>query len=147
MAKMSEEIYELLQENREKKVTAQSAKNKRGHTGRRGAVTLPSDNLTQKQWEAKNGECITYRLGTPMMWSEFKVMPNDLKIEYVKKLRQRYNVPDSYLAEAMGAPESTFRKCISDLNLGRGRAASAASRGWFDSEYCDRFVNFWCGFK
>ena len=144
MARLSDEARELLEENREKKITARGARNRRGHTGKGGAVVLPSDNLTRKQLEAMNGKCETYYLGKPMIWLDFKRMPDDLKIEYIKKLRAKYSVPDAALAKVMGVSESTFGKCIRELNLGQGRAASVAGRKWYGTESCSQFVNFWC---
>lgn len=147
MARMSDEAFDLLEENREKKNIAQSARSRRGNAGKRGAVNLPSDFMTKKQREALNGECKTYKLGEPMTWVDFKAMPDDLKIEYIKKLRKKYHVPDAALAEAMSVPTSTFGKCIRDLKLGLGRSAAAAGRAWYDTDDCDKFVAFWCGVK
>lgn len=147
MARMSDEAFDLLEENREKKITGQSARNRRGNTGKRGSVRLPSDRLTDKQLEALNGKCETYCLGKPMTWAQFKAMPDDLKIEYVKKLRKKYSVPDYALAEAMGVSRRTFGKWMWGLGLDLGRQAAAANRGWYDTEDCDHFVNFWCGVK
>ena len=34
-----------------------------------------------------SGECKSYRLNSPMSWDEFKAMPDDIKITYIKLLR------------------------------------------------------------
>ena len=80
MAWMSDEKYELMQDTRDKAITARSARSTRTHCGKGGAVKFPSDNLTKKEREAMNGKCETYRMNDPMTWEQFKAMPDDLKV-------------------------------------------------------------------
>lgn len=123
MAWMSDEAFDLKQENREKKVTAQSARNRRGHTGKGGAVRMPSDNLTKKQREALNGECKTYRMGAPMKWGEFVGMPEDLQVMYIKGLRKTYNVPNKVLAEMLGISVSLISRYFKSIGLTKLKGA------------------------
>ena len=139
MAWMSDEAFDLKQENREKKITAGSARNRRGHTGKGGRVRLPSDNLTQKQWEAKNGECKTYRLGAPMDWDEFSAMPDDLKAMYVKNLRRKFSIPDEALATVMGVDISVFNECLRGLKL----SVSPSNPYWYGTDDHGRFATWW----
>lgn len=137
MARYSDEQYEFMQDTREKKTTAHSARNRRGHCGKGGAVKLPSDFMTKKERDAMNGECKSYRMNDPMTWEQFKEIPDDLKGCYIKALRLKYDVPDSYIAEMMGASKSSFSAELTRLGLktdaGRGK------RSW-DKE---GFTN-WC---
>ena len=80
-------MKEWRNEIREQTITARSARNRRGVKGKRGAVSLPSDFLTEKQREALNGECKSYKLGSPMQWEQFKEMPTDLQAMYIKLIR------------------------------------------------------------
>ena len=143
MARMSDEAYELMQENREKKVTAHSAKNRRGHTGKGGSVRLPSDNLTKKQREAMNGDCKSYRLGSPMGWEEFNEMPDGLKIMYIKLIRDKYHTPDRILAQCMGVPAATFSKKMRELNIGLVQDAEAEIYKWYGSTQAQEFEAWW----
>lgn len=143
MAWMSDEAYDLKQENREKKITAQSAKNRRGHTGKGGKVRLPSDNLTQKQWEAKNGECKSYRMNAPMKWEQFKEMPDDLKAMYIKAIRAKYHAPDNAIACNMGVNSTTFSKKMRELGIGMGRGAGAKNPKWYKTEDAREFEKWW----
>lgn len=102
MAWMSEAAAELFEDSRDKAITARSARNRRGHTGKGGPVRLPSDFLTEKQLEALNGECKTYRLGEPMSFGHFADMPADLRVMYIRKLREKFNVPDMEIARMFG---------------------------------------------
>lgn len=143
MARMSDEAFGLMKENREKKITAQSARNRRGHTGKGGRVRLTSDKLTQKQWEAKNGECKSYRMNDPMTWEQFKEMPDDLKICYIKAIRNKYHTPDRVLACCMDIPAATFSKKMRELGIGLGRGAGAKSFQWYDSKQRVEFEKWW----
>lgn len=99
---MKDEEYLLLSDCREKKNIANSARNRRTHCGKGGRVKFPSDYKTKKEIEKMNGEVKTYRLNSPMSWAEFKAMPDEHKVTYIKLLRRRYRVPDKYLAEMFG---------------------------------------------
>lgn len=98
---MKNEEYVYRQDVSERAKTARSARNKRGHCGKGGRVRLPSDYMTKKELQKMNGECETYRLNEPMSWEEFKRMPDEHKITYIKLLRNKWNVPDKALAEEM----------------------------------------------
>lgn len=143
MARMSEAAYELMQDCRDKKITAMSAKNRRGHTGKSGPVRLPSDRLTQKQWEAKNGECKSYRMNDPMTWEQFLDLPDDMKVCYIKAIRKKYATPDKVLACCMDIPAATFSKKMRELGIGMGRGASAKSLKWHESEQRGEFEKWW----
>lgn len=139
MARMSDEMQDWFDEIRDKKITARSAKNRRGGGGRRGPAKLPSDYLTEKQLRAMNGEVETYRLGAPMNWAEFKAMPDDLKVVYIKKLRKLYSVPDEELANAMGVDISEFNRCLGKLRLG----TRVGTPEWYGTDECGRFHTWW----
>lgn len=132
---MKDEEYVFVSDVRDKKTTARSARNQRTHNGRRGRVKLPSDFLTKKELKAMNGEVKSYRLNDPMPWKEFKSMPDDLKVTYVKLIRQRYNPYDASIAEMMGVHKVTFANEMKRLNLGVGKNHGGTRQwdkeGWF----------------
>lgn len=138
MAWMSDEAYEYWEDTKDKKFTARSARNKRGHTGKVGAMRTASDYMTQKQLRAMNGECVTYRLGAPMTWEEFNIMPDDLKVMYIKKLRKEYCVPDDILSSSMGIEFDIFEKALKSLKLSPKKNDS-----WNNTDYCRRFLTWW----
>lgn len=128
MSKMSEAQYELIQDCKEKKITARSARSTRTHCGKAGGVKLPSDYLSAKERKKLNGVCKSYRMNEPMTWEEFKAMPDDLKKEYIKGLRQKYNVPDNELAKMFGVSGYPVFKCFEELGLGQGK--NGRKRTW-----------------
>lgn len=67
-----------------------------------------------------NGEVKSYRLNSPMDWAEFKSMPDDLKVVYIKALRNKYGVPDAHIGNMMGIHKCSFMKEMARLNLSKG---------------------------
>lgn len=68
-----------------------------------------------------NGEVKSYRLNEPMTWKEFKKLPDDLKVTYIKLLREKWGVPDSHIAEMMGIGKCSISQEMTRLNLNGGR--------------------------
>jgi hypothetical protein len=119
MARFSDEAWEMIEENRDRAITARSAHSKRGHCGKRGGVKMPSDSLTAKQKKALNGECKTYRMNDPMSWETFESMPADLQKEYIKKLRERFGITDDCVAEMMDCGIGDLHKVFESIGLGK----------------------------
>jgi DNA-binding transcriptional regulator YiaG len=136
---MSDEQYELMQDTRDKKITARSARSTRTHNGKSGC-TFSHERMTKKEIKAMSGECKTYRMNDPMTYDEFKALPNDLKVCYIQALRKKYNVPDKTLATAMGVNSHAFGCLIRELGLGLGKGAAGAAKKWPKT---DKAVDFW----
>jgi hypothetical protein len=130
---MKNEEYVYRQEIKEKASVARSARYKRTHNGKSGRVRLPSDNMTNKERNAMNGEVKSYRLNEPMSWKEFKAMPDDIKITYIKLLREKFNPFDSAIADIMGINKVSFSQEIKRLGLGHGEK-HGGYRGWDQKE-------------
>ena len=114
---MKDETYVFIQDVKEKKITARSARNTRTHNGKSGRVKLPCDYLTPKELKAMNGECKSYRLNEPMSWTEFKAMPDDIKVTYIKLLREKFDVPDSEIYKMFGTNKDTLSRFFKALGL------------------------------
>lgn len=117
---MSEISNILREECADRKRTARGAFNKKTHNGKRGGVKFPSDYLSKKEKEKMNGEIKSYKMNEPVSYEEFKKYPDDLKIEYITKLRERFDVPDVKIASMMGCPKSTFALLVKNLSIGLG---------------------------
>ena len=147
MALMPDEQYVMISDSIEKKKIAHSSHNRKTHCGKGGRVKFPSDYLSKKELKAMNGDVKSYNLNRPMTWEEFRSMPQDLQIIYIKKLRNEFGVPDIVLGKAMGICKSSFSKAMSDLNLSLGRSAGAKGKQWLDSEKSLKFFEYWNRFK
>lgn len=120
MSRKSYEQYLFEQDSREKKNVARGARHTRTHCGKGGSVKFPSDYLTEKERKAMNGKVESYRMNDPMTWKEFKRLPDDLKVNYVKALRNKYNVPDNALAAMFGIAKSTLCGLFTKIGLSKG---------------------------
>ena len=54
---------------------------------KRGKCRLPSDYLTAAQRKEMNGAVKTYNIARPMPLDEFKVVPDDMKREYMRNMQ------------------------------------------------------------
>jgi len=82
---MTDEAYVFRQTEKERKRNARGAFSKKGGS-RSKKCSLPSDRLTEKQRKELNGEVYSYDVNKPMDWSTFVYMPQDIQLEYLKKL-------------------------------------------------------------
>lgn len=80
-----------------------------------------------------NGEVKSYRLNEPMTWKEFKAMPDDIKVTYVKLLRERFDCFDGAIAEMMGVNKCTFSLEVKRLGIGHG-AKHGGNRIWSEKD-------------
>lgn len=146
MSYLPDEQWLMIKDSIDKKNVARSSRNKRSHCGKGGSVKFPSDYMTKKELKAMNGEVKTYHLNGPITWNEFKKLPDDIKIAYIKLLREKYAVPNKDLAEAMGVNSGSFGKKMRDLGLGLGKgAASRYSKKWPGTPQALAFREFWYG--
>ena len=147
MALLPDEQYVMISDSIEKKKIAHSSHNRKTHCGKGGRVKFPSDYLSKKELKAMNGDVKSYNLNRPMTWEEFRSMPQDLQIMYIKKLRNEFGVPDIVLSKAMGVCKSSFSRAMSGLNLSLGKSAGAKGKQWLDSEKSLKFSEYWNKFN
>ena len=119
---MTDEKFTVISDVRDKKRIARGSNNKRTHAGKGGAVKFPSDYLTQKELKAMNGEVKSYRLNDPMTWQEFKALPDDIKVVYIKGIRERFRVSDSKIFAMFGVRQAAGQHYFAKLGLTLGRA-------------------------
>lgn len=67
-----------------------------------------------------NGDVKSYRLNDPMPWEEFKAIPEDIQTAYITALREKFNPPDSHIAEMMGVSAWTLSQRLAALGLRLG---------------------------
>ena len=80
-----------------------------------------------------SGECKSYRLNAPMNWDEFKAMPDDIKISYIKLLREKYDVPDRELCRMFGTNKDAVSRLFKKLGL--NVPGKRGSREWKKEEW------------
>lgn len=145
MAWLTDEQWAMIEDSIEKKNIARSSSHRRGHCGKRGGVKLPSDYMTKKEIKSMSSNVISYNLNRPMNWETFKSMPEDLKIEYIKRLRDKFSVPNKAIAQYMfGVSDHHISNVFGELGLALGKAASGSGRRWNGSEDSKKFYE-WLG--
>lgn len=117
---MTDEKFVFISDSAEKKRVARGVHNRVTHGGR---VKTSSDFLSKKELQKMNGECKSYRLNEPMTWSEFKELPDDLKVSYINAIRIRFGPSDSEIFRMLGVDQRRGALDFKKLNLDRGRGA------------------------
>lgn len=146
MSYLPDEQWLMIKDSIDKKNIARSSRNKKTHCGKGGSVKFPSDYLARKELKAMNGEVKSYRLNEPMTWEDFKNLPDDIKIIYIKTLRERFEVPNNILAKAFGVGSSYLSQVLRNLGLGIGKsAASRVSKKWPKTSHALEFKEWWYG--
>ena len=84
-----------------------------------------------------NGEVKSYKLNDQMTWAEFKAMPDDIKIRYIKALRSKFNVSDTEIGVMLGVSQTAISKEIRRLGIGEGRRSGRVK--WDKDGWCA-----WC---
>lgn len=135
---MNDIKYTFIQEVKEKKVTARGSHNRRTHAGKGGAVKFPSDYLSKKELKAMSSEVKTYKMNEPISWAEFKAMPEDLQRQYLKNLRESYNVSFSEIGRMFGVSKYAINATARSLGIGQG---SPGSKKDFDRKSWEAFIN------
>lgn len=79
-------------------------------------------------------------LNRPLTWDEFKALPDDIKVIYIKELRQMFNVPNTALANMFGISAPVVTRYFKCLGLAEGSGAGSHKRDWDK----DGFMA-WCG--
>lgn len=141
----SDERYAMIEDSREKKSTAASAFKQRTHCGKSGGIKFPSDYMSAKELKSMNSECVSYRMNDPIKWEEFKTWPEEHQKSYISRLREKFKIPNTALAKAMGVEEYTLQRYIKCLCLNQGKDTGAAGRYWYESDDAVRFNAWWNG--
>lgn len=109
---MTDEEYIFRTDTAEKKRTARGSFNRRTHAGKGGRVKMPSDYMTKKERDKMNGEVQSYNLAKPMKWEQFKLLPDDIKREYITAIVRKYDPQQSAISQMPNvAPNTLYMLC------------------------------------
>ena len=68
-----------------------------------------------------SGEVKSYRLNEPMSIVEFRAMPDDIKVTYIKLIREKYNAPNTAIATMMGTNKDIMYRELKKIGLADGK--------------------------
>lgn len=105
------------QDVREKRRIAAGAHHKK----RRGrGCTLPSDCLTPTQLRRLNGNVRTYRLDQPLRYEAVLALPEDLRREYLVRLRDGYRADADMLSEMLAVSRQRTEELLERCGIAPG---------------------------
>lgn len=135
---MNDYEYAFHADAKEKKAAGRGAYAKKGGSKSR-RCSLPSDNLTEAQTRALNGEVKTYDLCRPMTWSQFKMMPIDLQKEFIRRIVATFGVSCAAINREL------FGNGINTLHLHAKRKGLKlpTQKGKKDDESCMAMFRAW----
>lgn len=132
---MNDFDYDAMQKKRIARGYHNKVRPKRG-------CTLPSDYLTKKERDKMNGEVHTYSLQQPMSWEQFKVLPNDLKKEYLDYLKKEFNATKAMVSEMFGKSPTCLCNALQSWGI-KGGHGGAIQRP--DALEKKAFKEWWSG--
>lgn len=135
---MTDEKFLFVSDVADKRRTARGSHNKKTYCGKGVNIKFPSDYLSRKELKAMNGDVKSYQMNKPITWAEFKAMPDDIKITYIKSLRNKFNVPDFEIFEMMGINRKTGTSAIAEIGLSKGRGSG--SRTYWNKENWQKWL-------
>ena len=97
---MTDLEYLYKQDIREKKSVGRGSFHKKNGSKSK-KCTLPSDHLTRKEKMAMSGECKTYDMRKFYTYEEFKQFPDDIRLQYLNSLINRYDVTIAAIADEL----------------------------------------------
>lgn len=96
---------------------AELVKRSRGRVAKSSRCRLPSDSLTQKEWNAMNGAVISFNPDKPMTYPKFKLLPEHLQKEYLGGLQVKYNFTLTQLGEMFGISGPSAGRILRKLGI------------------------------
>lgn len=115
------------QEVRQKRSIASGARHKK----RRGrGCTLPSDCLTPTQLRRLSGSVRTYRLDLPLRYEAVLALPEDLRREYLTRLRDGYCVNGEMLGQMLAVPSTQAAELMAGCGVREGTPDADALARW-----------------
>lgn len=97
---MTDLQYVYQSDIREKKSTGRGIFHKKNGSKSK-KCTLPSDYMTRKEKMAMSGECKTYDMRKFYTYEEFKQFPDDIQLQYLNSLINRYDVTIAAIADEL----------------------------------------------
>lgn len=111
------ETLDFIMDCQMKRNISGSARHRRGHCGRGGAVRLPSDGLSRGEVSARNGRCRVYRMNVPLDARGLGRLPWDLRRQYIRQLRIRYGAADGAICAMLGVSSGELSRLLGELEL------------------------------
>ena len=110
--------YEYITDIKNKKIAARGAKHRNVKHRR---VTLPNDNLTNKEWKKMNGELKEIVLNERYTWKELKEYDIRIVADYLDHLVRRFGCNNDDLSTCLDVSSVTFHRIKNKIKSEIGR--------------------------
>ena len=125
------------QTEKERKRIGRGAKSRKSGS-RSKFCGLPSDNLSRAERMKLNGDVKVYNLNKPMKWDQFKKLPHDLRVDYIKKL-SAMGANREDITDMLGIKPATYSAFMSHNHP--GEKLLNGNNGYKNNE---AFVQWYC---
>lgn len=95
---MTEAAMVYNEDMKQKSSIRKSANSKKGGSN---TMKLGNKPMSWQEIASKHGECKTWNLDSFMSFSDFKAMPQDLQVEYVNKLQDKYDIGIKHISREL----------------------------------------------
>lgn len=130
---LSDEEYIYRQDIKEKKSAGRGAFYKKNGSKSK-KCSLPSDFMSRKEIKKLSGECNSWSMKEFYSYKEFKKMPDDLALQYVNSLINRFNIGIGIISEdVMGCTSMALKNNLKSRGVleyvNKAPSGGAASKG------------------
>lgn len=130
---LSDEEYIYRQDIKEKKSAGRGAFYKKNGSKSK-KCSLPSDFMSRKEIKKLSGECNSWSMKEFYSYKEFKKMPDDLALQYVNSLINRFNIGIGIISEdVMGCTSMALKNNLKSRGVleyvNKSPSGGAASKG------------------
>lgn len=130
---LSDEEYIYRQDIKEKKSAGRGAFYKKNGSKSK-KCSLPSDFMSRKEIKKLSGECNSWSMKEFYSYKDFKKMPDDLALQYVNSLINRFNIGIGIISEdVMGCTSMALKNNLKSRGLleyvNKSPSGGAASKG------------------
>lgn len=134
---MNDYEYEFKQDIKEKKSVGRNSRYM-NRTGK-GPIKFPSDYLSNKEKKKLNGPVISYDMGKPMSYADFRKMPEEMQKMYLEGIVNKFHPTFRTISELFGIGESTLYYRMKQLGVKTTGAKGVLNKD-FDEKAWDAWI-------
>ena len=134
---MNDYEYEFKQDIKEKKSVGRNSRYM-NRTGK-GPIKFPSDYLSNKEKKKLNGPVVSYDMGKPMSYADFRKMPEEMQKMYLEGIVNKFHPTFRTISELFGIGESTLYYRMKQLGVKTTGAKGVLNKD-FDEKAWDAWI-------
>lgn len=116
---LTDDKYTLVETNKERAAVARSSRHRKAGSRSR-KVPMRTDYMTPAQLRKENGPVMTYNMNAPITMRDLRTWPIDLQREYMRRIDDRFHVPEPYIAVMLGVTATTLSQYRTSIGVPAG---------------------------